>query len=213
MSKTIDSILGESPVIGELKHVDTLPKTNLEENPWADFVADAVKNTLDADIVLINSANFRGSVDYGTITERDITSIFPFNNKLFKVKINEKDLVDAIKACGQSFVAKNHKPGLMQVSGLTYKLDKAGNLLEMSYKNKQGQIKNIDVNNPDPNKTYTAVYDEFLVNGGDNLTMLKRNDNDIIERYSYDKDKVTIDYIKSINKPLEVRKDNRIQIV
>ena len=214
MSKTMDSILGESPEIGTLAYVDPLPKqANLEENPWADFVADAVKNQLDAEIVLINSANFRGSVDTGRVTERDISSIFPFNNKLFKVKLNEKDLVDAIKLCGQSFVSKNNKPGIMQVSGLNYTLDKAGNLLALTYTDKQGQKRNIDVNNPDPNKTYTAVYDEFLIGGGDNLTMLKREDKDIIERYSYDKDKVTVDYIRTLQQPFEVRKDNRIQII
>jgi 2',3'-cyclic-nucleotide 2'-phosphodiesterase (5'-nucleotidase family) len=214
MSKTIDSILGESPIIGELKHVDPLPKNaNLEENPWADFVADALKTNLDADIALVNSANFRGSVDYGTVTERDISSIFPFNNKLYKVKINEKDIVDAVKLCAKTYTAKNLKPGIMQVSGLSYKIDKAGNLLEMSYHDKQGQIKSIDVNNPDPNKTYTAIYDEFLINGGDDMTMLKREDKDILERYTFDKDKVTIDYIKSLKQPFEVRKDGRITIV
>lgn len=214
MSKTIDSILGKSPEIGYLKHVDSIPKNNLlEENPWADFVADALRQNLDSDIVLINSANFRGSVDYGRVTERDITSIFPFNNKLFKVKLNEKDLVDAIKLCGKSLTSKNSKPGIMQVSGLSYKLDRSGNLLELIYVDKQGHKRFIDVDNPDPNKVYTAVYDEFLVGGGDNLEMLKRDNNDILERYAFDKDKVTIDYIKTINQPFEVRKDNRIQIV
>ena len=214
MSKAIDSILGESPEIGDLKHVDPLPKNaNLEENPWADFVADALKTRLNSDIVLINSANFRGSVDYGRITERDISSIFPFNNKLYKVRINEKDMVDAIKLCAKTYTAKNLKPGIMQVSGLSYKIDKQGNLLAISYHDKQGQIRSIDVNNPDPNKTYTAIYDEFLIGGGDNLSMLKREDKDIIERYTFDKDKVTIDYIKTLKQPFEVRKDGRITIV
>ncbi len=214
MSKTIDSILGESPEIGVLKHVDPIPKNNLvEENPWADFVSDALRKNLDADVVLVNSANFRGSVDSGKVTERDITSIFPFNNKLFKVKLNEKDLVDAIKLCGKSLSAKNSKPGIMQVSGLTYTLDSQGNLIELTYTDKQGNKRAIDINNPDPNKIYTAVYDEFLIGGGDNLEMLKREDRDIVERYTFDKDKVTIDYIKSLSQPFEVRKDNRIKIL
>ncbi len=214
MTKTIDTILGESPVIGNLKHVDPLPRNaNTEENPWADFVADGVRKNLEADVVLINSANFRGSVDYGNVTARDISSIFPFNNKLFKVRINEKDLVDAVKHCGSTFRTKNQKPGILQVSGISYKMDTLGNLLTMSYYDKQGQIKSIDVNNPDPNKIYTAVYDEFLIGGGDNMTMLKREDKDIIERYTFDKDKVTIDYIKTLKQPFEVRKDGRIKIV
>ncbi len=214
MSKTVNSILGESPEIGDLILKDKIPQNALlEENPCADFVADALKNNLNADIVLINSANFRGSVHTGKITERDISSIFPFSNKLFKVKLNEKDLVDAVNACGKSLIATNSKPGLLQVSGLTYKLDKEGCLKEMVYTDKQGKKRNIDVNNPDANKIYTAVYDEFLVDGGDNLGMLKRDDKDIIERYNYDKDKVTIDYIKTLNQPFEIKKDNRIQII
>ena len=160
MSKTINSIMGESPVIGQLKLLDRIPKNvMIEENPCADFVADALKKNLDADIVLINSANFRGSIDDGKITERDITSIFPFSNKLFKVKINEKDLVSAIDFCGKSLIARNSKPGLLQVGGLRYKLDKLGNLKELTYTDKQGQVRNIDVKNPDPNKFYTAIYD------------------------------------------------------
>lgn len=214
MSKAMNSILGESPVIGTLKHVDPLAADYLiEENPWGDFVADALVNQMDADLAIINSANFRGSVDYGKVTERDIASIFPFENKLYKVKLSEKDLVDAIKYAATSMTSHNKKPGILQVSGLTYKIDMQGNLLALNKKDKNGKLTPIDINNPNPNKIYTAVYDEFLVNGGDNMKSLKRNESDIIEKYSYDKDKVTVDYIKTLKQPFEVRKDHRIQIV
>ena len=214
MSKAIDAKLGKSPVIGNLGYADPIPKNNIkEENPWADFVADACRKSLDADIVLINSANFRGSVGCGEVTERDISSIFPFCNKLFKVKLNEEDLVDAVKHCAKTLVSKNGKPGIMQVSGLTYTMDSQGNLLDMYYLDKQGNKHFINVNDPDDDKYYTAVYDEFLIGGGDNLEMLERDDDEIIERYEFDKDKVTIDYIKTLSQPFEVRADGRIKIV
>lgn len=214
MTKTIDSALGVSPVIGNLRYVDPLPKNNnIEENPWADFVGDAVRTQLEADVALINSANFRGSVGLGTVTERDISSIFPFSNKLYKVKINEEDLVDAIKKCGKSLANKNTKPGIMQVSGLSYTLDAQGNLTEMYYHDKMGNKRFINVNDPDDDKYYTAVYDEFLINGGDDMDMLERDDDEIIQRYDFDKDKVTIDYIKTLAQPFEVRKDGRITIL
>ena len=101
----------------------------------------------------------------------------------------------------------------MQVSGLTYTLDSQGDLKDLTYIDKQGHTRSVDINNPDPNKVYTAIYDEFLIGGGDNLEMLKRDDKDILERYTFDKDKVTIDYIKSLPQPFEVRKDNRIKIL
>ena len=214
MSDAVEEFLGKSPKVGELAYVDPLPKNVItEENPWADFVADALKKQLDSDIVIINSANFRGSVDLGTVTELDIKSIFPFNNKLCKVKINEKDLVDAIKLCGKTLSNKNKKPGIMQVSGLTYSLDSQGNLLDLNYVDKNGVKTAIDVNNPNPNRYFTAIYDEFLLKGGDNLSMLKRKDDEIIQRYDFDKDKPTSDYIRTLSQPFEVRKDNRINIV
>lgn len=214
MAKAIDSRLGVSPQIGVLGYSDPLPENNIkEENPWADFVADACRKSLDADVVLINSANFRGSVGCGPVTERDISSIFPFCNKLFKVRLNEEDLVDAIKHCAKTLVSKNGKPGIMQVSGLTYTMDSQGNLIDMYYIDKQGNKQFINVNDPDDDKYYTAIYDEFLIGGGDNMEMLERDDDEIIERYQFDKDKVTIDYIKTLSQPFEVRADGRIKIV
>ena len=213
MSKRVDAIVGKSPKIGELKHVDPLPGNIVEENPWADFVADAMKQAHDADIAIVNSANFRGSVDLGTVTERDITSIFPFENKLVKVKLSEKDLVDALKHCAKSITAENRKPGILQVSGLEYTMNKQGEVLDLTYIDKAGNKQKIDVNNPNPNREFTAVYDEFLFNGGDKCEMLKRTDDKVIERYTYDKDKVTIDYIKTLQQPFEVHKDGRIKIV
>ena len=213
MSKTVDSILGKSPQIGILKHVDKLPGNIIEENPWADFVADAMKNSLDADIAIVNSANFRGSVDTGIVTERDITSIFPFENKLLKVKLSEKDLVDAIKHCAKTLTNENHKPGILQVAGLNYTLNKNGDLLDLTFIDKSGHKQVIDVNNPNPNREFTAVYDEFLFNGGDKCDMLIRDESQVIQRYDFDKDKVTIDHIKTLPQPFEVHVDGRIKIV
>ncbi len=213
MEKEADKVLGESPQIGVLNYSDPTPKNYMiEENPWADFVADALRTRLDADIAIVNSANFRGSVDKGPITARDITSIFPFNNKMLKVKISEKDIVDAIRICAKTITNENHKPGFMQVSGLTYTVDSQGNLKDMYFVDKQNNKHKIDVNNPDANKMYTAVYDEFLFQGGDDLVMLRRKDSDIIEKYDFEKGDVTIDYIKSLKQPFDVRKDGRIKV-
>ena len=213
MSKTVDSILGKSPKIGVLKHVDKLPGNIIEENPWADFVADAMKNSLGADIALVNSANFRGSVDTGIVTERDISSIFPFENKLVKVKLSEKELVDAIKHCAKTLTNENHKPGILQVSCLEYTMNKQGEVLDITFIDKTGSRQHIDVNNPNPNREFTAVYDEFLFNGGDKCEMLKRDPSQVIERYEFDKDLVTINHIKTLPQPFEVHADGRIKIV
>lgn len=215
MTNIVDKFLGKSPEIGTLKYAAPIPKNNLiEENPWADFVSDAIRKGLDADIVLINAANFRGSVDKGIVTERDISSIFPFNNKLFKVKISEEDIVDCIKACAKkTMTSHNSKPGLMQVSGLEYTVNKNGDITSMYFKDKYGNKRPINFQDPSDDKYYVAIYDEFLINGGDDLDMLERDDDEIITQYPFDKDKVTIDYIKTLKNPFEVHIDNRIRVV
>ena len=86
-------------------------------------------------------------------------------------------------------------------------------MLVLYYLDKQGNKRFINVNDPDEDKYYTAVYDEFLINGGDDLEMLERDDDEILQRYDFDKDRVTIDYIKTLAQPFNVRKDNRIRIV
>ena len=109
--------------------------------------------------------------------------------------------------------SKNSKPGLMQVSGLEYTVTKAGDITSMIYTDKQGNKRQIDINNPSEDFYFTAIYDEFLIGGGDDMDMMKREDKDIITRYDYDKDKVTVDYIKTLKQPFEVHKDGRIKVI
>lgn len=214
MSTMTDKILGESPKIGQLKYADNYPKKPLiEENPYANFVADAIKKEMNVDIVMINSGNFRGSLTKGILSERDISSIFPFKNKLCKVELTEKELVDALNHGGTSLTTPDNKPNILQVSGLTYVMNKNGKVIEANFISKDGKIQKIDVNNPNPNKKYLAIYDDFLCEGGDKFTMLKKMDS-ALEHYTYDKDKPTIDYIKKLNnQPFEIRKDGRIKTI
>lgn len=214
MTTITNKLLGDSPTIGTLRTAAPYPKKPLiEENPYGNFVNDAIRKEMGVDIVLLNSGNFRGSMTSGTITERDISSIFPFKNRLCKVELNEKELVDALNHGGTSLKNPGNKPNILQVSGLTYSLNKEGKVVEANFIDKNNQIHPIDVNNPNPNKKYITIYDDFLCDGGDDFDMLKKMDN-MIEYYPFDKDKVAIDYIKKLNnQPFDIVKDNRIKFV
>ncbi len=212
MTTMADKILGESPVIGKLGKADPYPKFPLiEENPYASFVADAVRKEMNVDLVLINAGNFRGCLAPGSITERDISSIFPFKNRLCKVELSEKELIDALNMGGTSLKSPDHKPNILQVSGLTYTFDKNGKVIEANFLDKNNNPVPINVNNPDPNKKYVTIYDDYMCNGGDGFKMLKKMDN-MLEYYTFDKDKVAADYIKKLNnQPFDIVKDNRIK--
>lgn len=214
MSTMVNKILGPSPAVGKLEYADPFPANLLaEENPYADFFADAVKSETNSEIALINAANIRGALQNGTITERDISSIFPFKNELVKVNLSEKDLIDALKVGAKSLLAADNKPGLMQVSGLTYKVSKDGKLREASFIDKNNQPHKINIDNPDPNKKYITTYNNFLFKGGDGMPMLTQNGS-IIENYNFDSDKCSIDFIKKLkDQTFEIRKDGRIQVI
>ncbi|MBR6163706.1 5'-nucleotidase C-terminal domain-containing protein [bacterium] len=207
-----DELMGETEDIGVLRSQD-LPEDNmLFENPLACFVADSMKNELGAEIAFVNAANCRGSLKPGKITNKEITSVFPFPNKLYKVALSEKNLVAALDQCAKSVLAKNHKPGLMQVSGLEYTISKDGELKSVNYIDANNQKHPIDVKNPSETKTYSTVYDDFLYNGGDDMACLK--DQPLIEAYDFCKDKTTIDYVKKLNgEPFDLKNQGRIQYV
>lgn len=207
-----DTILGKSEKIGEVGKAYKGDFNRLaQENPNASFIADALRHELKTDIALINASNLRNQFETGPLYTRDVSSITPFKNKMTIVQINEKELVDALKFGAKSLTKPDNKPGIVQLSGLKYKINKAGELLEAKY-TADGKEILIDINNPNTAKIYTAAMDDFYSKGGDGFSMLNKYDN-AISIFDVDKDKYAIDYIKKINKPLDILPDGRIQIV
>ena len=211
MDYITNNILGKPEVVGEIKSISPMPKNSLlGENPNCNFVADIMKNELNTDIALINSGNMRASFEVGHLSTRDITALAPLNNKMCIIKMTEKELIDALKVGAKSTLEQDSSPGILQVSGLRYKMNKSGELTEIKFIDKDGKENLIDVNNPNVFKTYTVALDDFVAKGGNNY-MTNHWDN-AIAKYDFDKDKLVIDYLKKFNTPIEIKTDGRIQI-
>lgn len=208
-----DALLGKSEKIGTIS-VETTRDFNriTQENPNASFVADAVRSELKTDIAIINSSNLRSQFEVGDLYTRDVSSIVPFKNKMMIVKLTEKELVDALKFGAKSLTTHDNKPGILQVSGLKYKINKSGELLEAKFIDKDGKEIVIDINNPNTFKTYTVAGDDFIFRGKDEFNMLNKYDS-ALQKFDFDKDKCAIDYIKKLNKPIEIKADGRITVV
>lgn len=215
MITTTDVILGQSPVLGQVESVDSLTdRMNVEENPYCEVFMDIVKKEIDTeiktDVVMVNSANFRGSLDLGNFTARDISGIFPFKNKMCVVELSEKRLIEALNHGGSSIVAPDLKPSILQVSGMTYTLSKDGKVTQAAIC-KEGKMVELNVNNPSDTKTFVVAYDDYLWNGGDAFTSLKGAK--LLKKYDYDKDQIIINYFQK-NKnssPLVIKRDGRIK--
>lgn len=132
---------------------------------------------------------------------------------MVKLKLTEPEIVNAIKIGAKSFTDPGNKPGIIMPSGLKYTVSKNGEVKSIIFIDKAGNETPIDVNNPNPNKVYTVAMDDFMASGGDNLFENKIKSGQVDEKFDFDKDKLTCDYIKKLNKPVEIKDDGRITVV
>ena len=208
--------LGKPEVVGSINEADPEPANRLAcENPHADFVADSMKEFTGADIAILGSANLRNTFEKGEINSRDISSIVPFKNGMVVAPLSEKTLVDALKFGAHSLVSPGTKPGVLQVSGLNYKINKAGELLSAEYVDKNGNKQVLDINNPSENKTFRVALDTYYAKGRDGFTMLDVMDK-VEQSFDEDKDKMVMANIKKLTaegKEINIKADNRIQVV
>ncbi len=210
-----DTALGKSKTVGKLTFVEPLPD-NRRITPcgWTCTMADSMKEELGVDIALINSANIRKVPKNGNLTERDIMESAPMKNNLLITRITQKQLTEAIKnSAKQTFSSQNGEPGLIQCSGVSYKINKQGELLELNIIDKEGKKTPVDINNPSEEITYSAVYDTFMAQANGETPELAPKFE--VKQLDYDKDRTMTDYLSkmpNVNN-IQIRYDNRIEIV
>lgn len=217
MTYLSELFLGKPEVVGTIKDVDPEPANRLiEENPHANFVADSMKEFTGADMAILGSANLRNTFEKGEINSRDISSIVPFKNGLVVAPLNEKTLVEALRFGARSLTNAGTKPGILQVSGLNYKINKAGELLSAEYVDKNGNKQALDINNPSEDKVFRVALDTYYASGRDDFKMLEGTMDKVEKSFEEDKDKAVMARIKRLaaeGKEISVKADNRIQIV
>lgn len=206
-----DKFFGKPQTIGMIKSVEKHGEVLTSENPSANFINDVLKSELDVDMSLINAANMRSRFEKGAITDRELSGMVPFKNDMCIVKLTEKEVVGALKAGAKSLVHPESMPGLIQASGLKYTVSKTGEVKDAAFIDKDGKEIKINIDSPNPFKTYRVALDSFIAMGGNNLIPDKMQE--LEARFPYDKDKIVIDYLKKHPEPIDIKKDGRIQIV
>ena len=135
-------------------------------------------------------------------------------NKLIRTKVTQKQLVDAIKqASKETLGSTTGEPGLLFVSGLKYKVSEKGDLLELNFIDKKGNVNKIDINNPSETITYDAIYDEFvMMENGEYPALAPKF---AVQHFEYDKDVTAINYISKMQNKndLIITDDKRIEII
>lgn len=205
-----DEILGKPEQIGYIKEVVEPPKSLIEENAHANFMCDAMRYEMGADIAIWNNSGTRSYFTVGNIDSRDIKDIAPFEDRISVANVSEKKLVDMFKhAIEATYRTQGNKPGLMAVSGMNYTVSPSkGILTGMNFIDKDGNEHPIDVNNPREDKFYNVVEDSFMMHEGADFDVLAPKEE--CKEYPFNKDFLTCEYIKHLNKPVEINQTGRI---
>ena len=206
-----NEILGKPEQVGYIEYAPPAPKSLLEENPHANFMCDAMKYEMDADIGIWNNNATRNYFKKGNIDSSDIKEIAPFADNISVAEVSEKTLVDAFrKATEISYNSIGNKPGLLAVSGLNYTVSPSKKtLVGMNFVDNYGIEHPIDVNNPREDKKYKVVADSFIMSWGADYDVLSPKEE--CTEYPFNKAYLTCEYIKHLNKPIEINQTGRIK--
>ena len=83
--KSLEVPVGRTAVELDVKSADV----RMQETNMADFVADAFRQAVGADVALVNGGSIRADaiIKPGILTKRDVLSILPFNNRVVKLQV------------------------------------------------------------------------------------------------------------------------------
>ncbi|MCM1338304.1 MAG: 5'-nucleotidase C-terminal domain-containing protein [Muribaculaceae bacterium] len=208
-----DKIFGARETYG---HINSAPpplkKDLIEPNPHAYFIADCIRKDLDCDLAILPSPNVRGYFEHGKIDSRILADILPFQNKLYKVKYSEKEIVDAIKLAAKSFTNVANKPGIFYVSGLEYSVTTNGQIKSMSYVDRSGKKTPININNPRNDKFYVTVLNDYCAQGNDGFQILNHPER-ILKKYPFDATQCIKNILSKTDKPIDIVDDGRIEVI
>ncbi|TDW52009.1 5'-nucleotidase-like protein [Flavobacterium sp. 270] len=142
------------------------------------------------DLCLLNHGGIRAILPKGNVTSRTAFEIMPFENNLVVLAMKGQQIEDIA-----AYIIKEKKP--QPLSGMTFTITKAN-----TAKNILVQGKPLDIN-----KIYYVATNDYLANGGDNMSFFAKN----VQKFdlNYKLRNVLIDYFKEVD-TIPVTKDIRI---
>lgn len=181
LSQELDQVAGESEVDLLSEDPDSGLYVRYQETNLGDFVADAYRARLGADIGLVNGGGVRSSIAAGDVTKGDLINVQPFGNELCLVEVSGQTILDALEMGAREL--PDPSGGFLQVSGLSYKIDASMPSSVVvdehgSFVSVEGERRVHDVRvggEPlEADKLYTvASHGYMLLEGGDGMSMFK----------------------------------------
>lgn len=175
------------------------------ETNIGDLCTDAYRKVVGADVAILNGGCIRSDIKSGVVTNGDMISVHPYNNKACLVEVSGQQIKDALEM-GCSMIP-NESGAFLQVSGLTYTCD--ATIPSSVVKDDTGafvkvageyRVRDIMIGGKpiELNQTYTLTSHDFMLKtmgdglamfGVDNIKILRddiMNDNEVLRTYIVD---------------------------
>lgn len=169
-SATVSRKIGETdfPLLATDENNNWLVRDG--ETNLCDFIADAYREILGADICVINGGSVRSNIPAGVITYNNILNVNPFDNLICVAEVKGQTLIDELEFGARQYPKLSG--GILHCSGLSYKIDpKVKPSIEtdenMFFLKVTGpyRVYDVTVNGKpiDPEKIYTVAGIEFTL--------------------------------------------------
>jgi 5'-nucleotidase / UDP-sugar diphosphatase len=132
------------------------------ENEFGNFIADAIREAMDADVAIICSGMVKGDNIYepnSILTRRDLLKELPYTNNSVLIELKGEDLIHALEN-GVSLYGEDDGR-FPQVSGMKFTFS---GKRQPGYRISQVSINGYPIN---PHAYYTVATVDYLLNGGD----------------------------------------------
>jgi 2',3'-cyclic-nucleotide 2'-phosphodiesterase/3'-nucleotidase len=163
LNRELDAVVGHTTTPLDARR--TALRT--QETNLGNFIADAMRARLTADVALLNGGGIRTDriVPAGPLTKRDIHSLLPFTNAVMKLAVSGARLRQTLE---QGLAAlERGGGGYLQVSGLRMAYDPDLPIGQ--------RVLSVEVNGAvlDPAQIYTLAVVDYVAGGGDGITALR----------------------------------------
>ncbi len=154
---------GVAPIAAQIigRNLHTLTRGS-PESAVGDFVADAMREKVRADVALQNTGGLRDELAAGPVTRGAIYEVMPFDNTIYTMDLTGAELKLALE---QSLM----RGRVTQVSGIQYRYDSSRPDLD-----KVTSLTLAGGTAVDSARTYKVACNNFMATGGDNYDVLGR---------------------------------------
>jgi 5'-nucleotidase len=163
---TQDAVAAVGPRVARVVGHTAMPLTRrmsaAGESVLGDFVADAQRTALQADIGLMNAGGLRADLTAGPITWGDVLTLHPFGNRILALAMTGAQLLRALEEQWPADPAAI--PRILKTSGLYYEWDPsrpAGSHVVRACDSHRQLIRG--------DALYRVAVNDFLVGGGDDF--------------------------------------------